>query len=102
MYIQNWTRNCAPFLLGTACRALAHSWVDIACWFKGEDILEFVVKLALLRRVRVVSFISGRQHDRPVCVVQVAGANVDEFANDLWNAGHHVLNVLRSPDSNKA
>jgi acetoin utilization protein AcuB len=69
---------------------------------KGEDILEFVIKAAVLRKVQVVSFFSGRQHDRPVCVVQVAGANVDEFANDLWNSGHHVLNVLRSPDSNKA
>jgi hypothetical protein len=37
-----------------------------------------------------------------VCVVQVAGANVDEFANDLWNSGHHVLNVLRSPNPIKA
>jgi hypothetical protein len=33
----------------------------------------------------------------PVCVVRVAGGNVDQMMDDLWSSGHSIENVIRFP-----
>jgi acetoin utilization protein AcuB len=63
----------------------------------GEDVFGWISQETRRRELRVTSLISTRQEDLPVCVVRVAGHSVDEFLEDLWNSGHRVLNVLRSP-----
>ena len=36
-------------------------------------------------------------HDTPVCVVRLTGGDLDAFLDDVWQSGHHVMNVLRIP-----
>jgi acetoin utilization protein AcuB len=62
---------------------------------KSEDLFGLVAQLAGRRGVRVVGLISSQQNDRSVCVVRVTGGAIDDFLDDIWNSGHHVLNVLR-------
>lgn len=62
---------------------------------KGEDLFPLLVELAHRHGVRVVSFNSTHQEDRPVCVVGVTGGDIDSLLEDLWQSKHHVLNVLR-------
>ncbi len=62
---------------------------------RTEDTLELVSKLACARHVRVHSLIATEQHGRPICVIRFAGAGADALVEDLWNSGHHVLNVLK-------
>jgi hypothetical protein len=62
---------------------------------KGEDIFGLIHRLASPRQVRVISLVSSRHHDTPVCVVRLAGGELDAFLDDIWKSGHHVLNVLR-------
>jgi len=62
---------------------------------QGEDVFRLIAQLALKRGVTVVSLISSRQDNRPVCVVRLAGTGVDQMLEDIWNSGHTVLNVLR-------
>jgi acetoin utilization protein AcuB len=63
---------------------------------KREDLFALLVRLTERRGVRVLSLVSAHQHDRPVCVVRVAGGAIDIFLDELWKSGHHVLHVLRS------
>lgn len=62
---------------------------------KDEDTMAVVSRFAHLHHVRVHSLIAARQHDRPVCVVRFSGRETDAVVEDLWDSGHHVLNVLR-------
>jgi acetoin utilization protein AcuB len=62
---------------------------------KGEDIFELIAREARLRGLSVVSLMTRQHDDHRVCIVQVAGSEIDAFVNDLWKSGHHVLNVLR-------
>jgi len=62
---------------------------------KGEDTFALISKVALARKVRIVSLISSTQNDLPVCVVRITGAGVEEMLDDLWKSGHRVINVLR-------
>jgi CBS domain-containing protein len=64
---------------------------------KDEDIFGLMSKLAIPRKVKVLSLISSRHHETPVCVVRLAGGALDAFLDDIWKSGHHVLNVLRIP-----
>lgn len=64
---------------------------------KGEDIFALMNRLATPRKVKVLSLISSRYHDAPVCVVRLAGGELDECLDDIWKSGHHVLNVIRTP-----
>ena len=63
----------------------------------GEDVFAFIVPLAQKHRMKVVSLISAHEHDQPVCVLRVAGENIDRMLEHLWGSGHRVLNVLRFP-----
>ncbi len=61
----------------------------------GEDIFNFISREAARRKLRVLSLISSQQDNLPVCVVRIAGNDVDALLDDLWNSGHRVINVLR-------
>jgi len=62
---------------------------------QGEDTFALVSRVAVQRKVRVVSLIRSSQNDMPVCVVRITGAGVEEMLDDLWKSGHRVINVLR-------
>jgi len=61
----------------------------------GENVFNFISREARRRKLRISSLISSQQHNPPVCVVRIAGNDVDPFLDDLWNSGHRVINVLR-------
>jgi acetoin utilization protein AcuB len=63
----------------------------------NEDTFSLVAPVALGWGVRVVSMMSFQQADWKLCVVRLAGAQVDSVLNELWKSGHRVLNVLRTP-----
>lgn len=62
---------------------------------RGDDAYALVARLAPRRKVRVLSLITSQQDDRPVCVVRITGADVEQLLDDIWKSGHPVLNVLR-------
>jgi acetoin utilization protein AcuB len=64
---------------------------------ENQDVFSFISQTALQRNVRVLSLITSRQENVPVCVVRIAGAAMESFLEDLWNSGHRVLHVLRVP-----
>jgi acetoin utilization protein AcuB len=61
----------------------------------GENIFDFISHEAHRRKLRILSLISSHQENLPVCVVRIAGNDVDALLDDLWNSGHRVINVLR-------
>jgi len=64
---------------------------------RGEDIFDVMSKLSKRHHLRVLSLIWTRHDQLPVCVVRVAGDNVDKMLDDLWSSGHSVENVIRFP-----
>jgi acetoin utilization protein AcuB len=64
---------------------------------EGEDIFSVIHRLSVLRKVRVISLNTAMHHETPVCVVRVAGGDLETFLDDVWRSGHHVMNVLRTP-----
>jgi acetoin utilization protein AcuB len=61
----------------------------------GEDVLPLVADIARRRALRVTSFMSLPQHEPPVCVVQLAGAQLDAALEDVWKSQHRVINVVQ-------
>jgi len=61
----------------------------------GEDVLPLVAEIARKRALRVTSFMSLPRLDPPVCVVQLAGAKLDEALDDVWKSQHRVINVVQ-------
>src|SRR5256885_11814993 len=59
-----------------------------------EDVLPLIAEIAARHSVRVTSFMALPQHVPPVCVVQVAGENVEHALEDVWKSRHRVLNVV--------
>ena len=68
----------------------------------GEDVLPLVADIARRRALRVTSFMSLPRHDPPVCVVQLAGAKLDEALDDVWKSQHRVLNVVHLAANRRA
>ncbi|MFO0968386.1 MAG: CBS domain-containing protein [Gemmataceae bacterium] len=63
---------------------------------KGEeDAFGLMARAAPRRGLRVLSLITMRHDDKPLCVARLAGEDVDALVEDLWSSGHTVLNVLR-------
>jgi acetoin utilization protein AcuB len=62
---------------------------------QGEDVFPLVADIAHKRQLRVVTFVSMQKHERPVCVVEVSGKNVEKMLDDVWNSHHRVLSVIR-------
>lgn len=63
----------------------------------AEDVFGLLAEEAQNREIRVLSLVSSRQNGERVAVARVAGPEVDLLLEDLWAAGHRVLNVLRWP-----
>jgi acetoin utilization protein AcuB len=61
----------------------------------GEDILPLVAEIARRRGLRVTSFMALSHHEPPLCVVQLAGAKLDEALEDVWKSHHRVMNVVQ-------
>ncbi|MFO7569683.1 MAG: CBS domain-containing protein, partial [Smithellaceae bacterium] len=61
---------------------------------EGEDIFKTVAPIALELGVRVVSLMTVDQPDRKLCVIRIAGENLDGFIDRIWKSGHTVLNVI--------
>ena len=64
---------------------------------EGEDVFPLVAGIAQKRGLRVVTFVSLQKHERPVCVVEVSGADVDKMLDDVWKSKHRILSVIRLP-----
>ncbi len=60
----------------------------------GEDVLPLVADIARRRSMRVTSFMALPQHEPPVCVVQLAGEQVEATLEDVWKSHHRVMNVV--------
>jgi acetoin utilization protein AcuB len=60
----------------------------------GEDVLPLVADIAKRRAMRVTSFMALPRHEPPVCVVQLAGEQVDAALEDVWKSHHRVMNVV--------
>jgi acetoin utilization protein AcuB len=60
----------------------------------GEDVLPLVSEIAKRRAMRVTSFMALPRHEPPVCVVQLAGEQVDAALDDVWKSHHRVMNVV--------
>jgi acetoin utilization protein AcuB len=61
----------------------------------GEDVLPLVSEIAKRRAMRVTSFMALPRHEPPVCVVQLAGEQVDAALEDVWKSHHRVMNVVQ-------
>jgi len=61
----------------------------------GEDILPLVAEIARRRGLRVTSFMALSHHEPPLCVVQLAGAKLEEALDDVWKSQHRVMNVVQ-------
>jgi acetoin utilization protein AcuB len=61
----------------------------------GEDVLPLVSEIAKRRAMRVTSFMALPRHEPPVCVVQLAGEQVDAALDDVWKSHHRVMNVVQ-------
>lgn len=64
---------------------------------QGEDVFPLVSEIAQKRRLRVITFVSMQKHERPCCVVEVSGADVEKMLEDVWKSKHRVLSVIRLP-----
>ncbi|MES1191740.1 MAG: CBS domain-containing protein [Steroidobacter sp.] len=62
---------------------------------RGEDVFPLIAQVTHHHRLRVTSFISLLKHERPVCVVQVVGANTEAMLNDIWKSHHQVVSVIQ-------
>ena len=60
----------------------------------GEDVLPLVADIARRRGMRVTSFMALPRHEPPVCVVQLAGSQVEETLEDVWKSRHRVMNIV--------
>lgn len=60
-----------------------------------EDIFGLVAPIAIHLGVRVTSLMTVDQADRKLCVIRVAGGNLDGFIDLIWKSGHNVLNVIK-------
>ncbi|MES1146934.1 MAG: CBS domain-containing protein [Solimonas sp.] len=62
---------------------------------RGEDVFPMIAEVPHHHRLRVTSFVSLLKHERPVCVVQVIGANTEAMLNDIWKSHHQVISVIQ-------
>jgi acetoin utilization protein AcuB len=60
----------------------------------GEDVLPLIADIAQRRGMRVTSFMAMTRHDPPLCVVQLAGKQVEAALEDVWKSHHRVMNVV--------
>lgn len=61
----------------------------------GEDVFPLICGLVQKHELRVDSLITLHRHDPPMCVVNVAGENIDAMLEDVWKSHHRVEHVHR-------
>lgn len=62
---------------------------------QGEDVLPLIAELTHKHDLQVTSFVALHDHERPVCVVRVAGKDIDAMLEDVWKSHHRVESVIR-------
>jgi acetoin utilization protein AcuB len=62
---------------------------------QDEDVLPYLVETAKKHNLLITSFASLRAHERPMCVVHVAGRSIEAFLEDVWQSKRRVTSVLR-------
>lgn len=62
----------------------------------GQDVFPLIAEVTHQHRLRVMSFVSLHNHERPLCVVQVSGApsGIEAMLNDIWKSQHPVVSVI--------
>lgn len=60
-----------------------------------EDIFGLIAPIAIELGARVTSLMTVDQQEHKLCVVRIAGDNLDTLIDRIWKSGHTVLNVLR-------
>ena len=65
---------------------------------EGENLLSLLAEITQTYGITLLSFISCRDGDDRLAVVNVRGARVQDFVNELWKAGHSVVSVLRADE----
>jgi acetoin utilization protein AcuB len=60
-----------------------------------EDVFPLIADIAKRRDLRVVTFVSLQKQERPLCVVEVTGANVEKMLDDVWKSQHRVMSVIK-------
>lgn len=64
---------------------------------QGEDVFALIADIVQRRKLRMITFISLQRHERPVCMVEVAGNDIDKMLDDVWKSKHRVVSVIRLP-----
>lgn len=64
---------------------------------QGEDVFPLIADIVHRRKLRMITFISLQKHERPVCMVEVAGSDIDKMLDDVWKSKHRVVSVIRLP-----
>lgn len=64
---------------------------------EGEDVFPLISELVQKHDLRVDSLITLHRHHPPMCVVNVAGENIDAMLEDVWKSHHRVEHVHRHP-----
>ena len=62
---------------------------------QGEDVLPLIAELTRKHDLQVTSFVALHDHERPVCVVRLAGKDIDAMLEDVWKSHHRVESVIR-------
>lgn len=60
-----------------------------------EDVFPLIADIAKKRDLRVVTFVSLQKQERPLCVVEVTGKNVEKMLDDVWKSQHRVMSVIK-------
>ncbi|WP_297477625.1 CBS domain-containing protein [Ferrovum sp.] len=63
----------------------------------GEDVFPKLSEIVLKHKLRLITFVTLQKHERPLCVVQVSGAQVENMIEDLWAFKHPVVSVIHLP-----
>lgn len=62
---------------------------------RGEDVFPLVAAAVSAHRLQLVTFVTLQKHAHPVCVVEVAGNDVDALVEDVWKSHHAVISVIK-------
>lgn len=63
-----------------------------------ENILVVLAETTKRYGLTLLSFISCHDGDRRLAVANISGKRIQDFIDELWKAGHSVVNVLHSGD----
>jgi acetoin utilization protein AcuB len=63
----------------------------------GEDVFPLIAEITQRRKLKMITFISLQKHERPVCMVEVTGHDIDKMLDDVWKSHHRVISVIRLP-----